>query len=217
MPRAERKTEELSLHTIGFAFGPSPASNDHQVRILVDGEDWLGDSSLGIDPPEFFAQPALMVGGELLVGRCECGCVGCDDVAVQVVRRPNEVGWSGLQGPVLKFAATQYDFAVDRAKNDLTWETPNRTAERLSANVLAGLVLSDGFAFQWASTRIRSGVLSLSFLRDGVQRIVDLTWDCQSPDTARASAESFLVQQGGPARAPEPATSPTRKTWATGS
>lgn len=191
-----RSSRGVSLHKIGFEFSSSIASNDHQVRILVDGEDWLGASVLGIDPPEFFTQAALTGGGQLLVGRCDCGCVGCGDVTVQVVRCHEEVGWFNTQNPSLKFSATQYDATVDWAKNDTAWETPNRTAERLSARVLSGLVLSDGFAFQWASTRVRYGVLSLSFLRQGVQRIIDLPWDGRLPESACESAESFLIQQG---------------------
>ena len=68
--RNHSPTRDTPLHRIGFALSPRFASNDHQVRILVDEEDWLGDSGLGIDPPEFFAQPALTISGELLVGRC---------------------------------------------------------------------------------------------------------------------------------------------------
>jgi hypothetical protein len=196
------------LQKLGFAFSPSLASNDHQVRILVDEEDWLGDSVLGIDPAEFFAQPALTIGGELLVGRCECGCVGCDDVTVRVVRDHDEVKWIDCSTSELTFSTTQFDSAVHRARNDFAWETPNRTAERLAANVLDGIVLQHGFSFQWASTRIRDCVLSLSFLRDGVQKIVDLEWDGVRPESASASAKSFLAQLAEQSHALEPAVGP---------
>ena len=172
------------------------ASNDHQVRILVDGTDWLGEAELGIDPPEFFAQPALSSAGELLVRRCECGCVGCDDVTVEVNRCGDQVRWVDPGGSELSFAATKYDDAVLQAKNDFSWENTNRTAERLAASVLAGLVLNDGFHFQWASTRIRAGVLSLSFVENGVQKIVELEWDGRLPDSARTSALAFLEELG---------------------
>ncbi len=198
----------MTLHIIGFAFSPSVTSNDHQVRILIDEEDWLGDSVLGIDPPEFFAQPALTVGGHFLVGRCECGCVGCDDATVHMVRGQDEVKWIVSSTQELIFTTVQYDLAVHRAKNDFTWETPNRTAERLAAHVLDGMVLPDGFSFQWASTRIRDSVLSLSFRRNGVQNVVDLAWDGVCPDSACASATSFLAQVGEQSRALEPEAGP---------
>lgn len=184
------------------------ASNDHQVRILVDEADWLSDSVLGIDPPEFFAQTELTTGGELLVGRCGCGCVGCDDVTVLVVRDQNEVKWIDSITSALSFSTTQYDLAVHRARFDFAWETPNREAERLAASELVGIAMPDGLAFQWASTRIRDNVLSLSFLRDGVQKIVDLRWDGIRPESARAAATSFLAQLGEQSHALEPATGP---------
>ncbi|WP_146570431.1 hypothetical protein [Botrimarina hoheduenensis] len=196
------------MHNIGFAFTPSLASNDHQVRILVDEKDWLGDSLLGIDPPEFFAQLALTIGGELLVGRCECGCVGCDDMTVQVVRNQDAVKWIDCRDSELTFSTAQYDLAMHRAKNDFAWESPNRTAERRAAKILNGIVLPDGFSFQWASTRIRDSVLTLSFLRDGVQKIVDLVWDGVRPESACASATTFVAQLGEQSHALEPAAGP---------
>jgi hypothetical protein len=39
-------TRDAPLHRIGFALSPRFASIDHQIRILVDEEDWLGDSGL---------------------------------------------------------------------------------------------------------------------------------------------------------------------------
>jgi hypothetical protein len=75
------------VNTLTFEISPSPSSNDHQVRIRIDGEDWLGGDYLGVDPPRFFAQATLESGGRVLVGRCGCGCEGCDDVHVDMVRR----------------------------------------------------------------------------------------------------------------------------------
>jgi hypothetical protein len=45
---------------------------------LVDGQDFLGDQYLGLDPPEFFAQFDSPK-DYLAIDRCTCGVVGCGD------------------------------------------------------------------------------------------------------------------------------------------
>jgi hypothetical protein len=79
------------MNTLDFEITPSPYSNDHQIRFFVDGEDWLSDNYLGIDPPEFFAKNNLQSDGQLLMGRCDCGCIGCDDYLVNVERSDSKV------------------------------------------------------------------------------------------------------------------------------
>lgn len=62
----------------------STVINDHEVRLMVDGVDWFGESTLVLDSPGFFAQNPLTNDGSALVGRCHCGVVGCDDVFVSI-------------------------------------------------------------------------------------------------------------------------------------
>lgn len=106
------------MNALEFRFAPSPETNDDEVRALVDGEDVLGPidrGSLGVDPPGFFAQPALLADGELRIGRCECGCVGCCDTVVRTAFADDRVTWTF--GPtVWTFRRTEYERAVAAAQ-----------------------------------------------------------------------------------------------------
>lgn len=179
------------MNTLAFEIMPSQISNDHQVRIWIDGTDWLGNGSLGIDPSHFFSQSSLAAGGELLVGRCECGCEGCDDVCVHVRREEHEVLWTNDNELRLRFDRENYDSAIKAAREDLSWEDTKRTAERLVSEVFVGVSLCDGYTFDWASARIRDGVMTLSFTKSGMQKLLKFPWNGRSPQDALNSAQSF--------------------------
>lgn len=152
------------MNALGFKILPSSESNDHQVRILVDGQDWLGDEYLGIDPPEFFSQGSLLAGPfPLLVGRCVCGVVGCGDLLVDVLRDGDMISWTNPAGLRLEFDYSEYTSLIDRASTDFSWEDVNRTAERLVNGEFRGTTLADGNVLDWASARVRPGVMTLSF------------------------------------------------------
>jgi len=179
------------MNTLTFEMRPSPSSNDHEARIRIDGRDWLGQDYLGLDPPRLLAQDSLTVGGRLLVGRCECGCEGCDDVWVDVVRQEHEVLWTNARGLRLHFGREEYDRVVAVAREDFSWEDPKRTAERLVSEVFSGRSLGDGCTFDWASARVREGVMTLSFSKSATQKLFELPWDGESPEDALAEARRF--------------------------
>jgi hypothetical protein len=180
------------MNTLTFEIAPSPTSNDHQVRIRIDGKDWLGAKYLGVDPPRFFAQAALISGGNLLAGRCECGCEGCDDIRVDVLRDDHEVLWKSADGLQVHFKGEDYDRLIAAAGADFSWEDTNRTAERLVSGVLAGVVVEDRYKFDWASARVRGGIMTLSFSRGSSQKLFEFGWDGKSPDNAIAGANCFF-------------------------
>ncbi len=178
------------LNSIALKITPSLETNDHQVRVWIDGEDWLDGNSLGLDPPEFFRQSSLCSTGPLMVDRCECGVLRCGDTTVEVQRTSKMVTWSNANGLALAFDLQSYDSEIRRANEDHSWENVYRTAERLANDVLSGLEL-DGFRFQWASTRIKPETLSMSFLRLDQQRIIEIAWDGISAENARMHAQRF--------------------------
>ena len=167
----------MRIQTLNLFASDSPETNDHQLRPSIDGRDLLGNDHLGLDPPEFFRQPALRSHGELLIGRCECGVIGCDDRAVTVERDVNSVCWRLGSGHDLQFAVTDYDAELERAANDFSWESVGRHAERLVNAGLLGAVTSDGYRFRWSSTRIRPDTITLCFDRNGDQRLTDVEWN----------------------------------------
>ena len=183
------------MNTLTFEITPSLASNDHQVRIQIDGTDWLGSKYLGIDPPLFFAQTSLLAGGELLVGRCECGCEGCDDIRVVVLRDDHEVLWTNAKGLRLHFNKAKYDNLIVSAGVDYSWEDAGRTAERFVSGVFAGVSLDGGYTFDWASARVRVGIMTLSFSSNCAQKLFEIGWDGRSPQSALTSARRFCNER----------------------
>lgn len=123
---AARPISELALEV-----RPSPDSNDHEVLVLVDGRVLWGGANMGLDPPTLFEQLSNPRDSLVLIGRCKCGVVGCDDVYARVEHDPDVVRW----------------------RVDHSWEDTKRRAERLVADVLRGCSTHDGYDIAVRSSR----------------------------------------------------------------
>jgi hypothetical protein len=106
------------MNTLSFQILVSKETNDHQVRILIDGMDILGKDYLGIDPPMFFEQAGLLETGEILIGRCICGEIECGDYPVDVNKVDGKIIWSDNNGLHLEFDKESYLNTVSIAKTD---------------------------------------------------------------------------------------------------
>lgn len=109
-------------NTLKIAVLARSETNEDQARLLIDGKDWLGPEIAGLDPPMLTAELLGKGVGTLLVGRCWCGYIGCNDVTVEVARPARSVRWWGPGGTVLRFTPAQYDAEVARFAQDLSWE-----------------------------------------------------------------------------------------------
>lgn len=176
------------MNNLGFKVLESKGSNDHQVRIFIDLNDWLGESYLGIDPPALFCQESLILGGEAVVGRCRCGCEGCDDFSVNIEITDHLAIWRPNSGLMLEFALNQYLEAIEKQKYDFGWEDLNRTAERLVTGIFKGKELKGNFVFRWASARGEKGLITLSFEDGSEQKLFSIPWDSKDPETAQSAA-----------------------------
>lgn len=176
---------------------PSPESNDHQARILIDGEDWLWRAgAIGLDPPDLLKELAKQQ-GPITVGRCTCGCLGCGDVEVDVQRHGTHVEWIATGGALLQFGAAQYDQEVVRFRDDHSWETLGRRVEREVGDVFSGCRTAKGLIFEWASTRIKEGLIHLSFTRSGIQDLRNFAWDGKSIESALNQARILRTRWFG--------------------
>jgi hypothetical protein len=164
------------MNRLSFKFEPCPDSNDHEIRVLVDQEDVVGKSFLGLDPPSFFAQN-FDVDGTLLIGRCNCGVEGCSDFRVTVAFLDDVVRWTSDNGLKVSFPRTHYLEALDAARNDHSWEDVKRTSERIAQGILSQTRTRDGFEFDWASTRIKKAKITLSYSKQGMQKLLEICWD----------------------------------------
>ncbi|WP_060337788.1 hypothetical protein [Burkholderia ubonensis] len=171
----------------------SPETNDHEVRIVIDGEDIIDRLShaIGLDPIDFFEQHALLQGGRAVIARCDCGVIGCGDRTAKVAIGGTFVEWDVNVIGIRRFPSDAYRRWIVGAANERGWEDANRRAERLVSEVLAGMRLDDGKVFQWASARIAPGQISLSFWGDGEQSLLSINWDEVHTDTAVAAAMLF--------------------------
>jgi hypothetical protein len=176
---------------------------------MVDGDDWLGPRYLGLDPPHFRTQVTPTAAGWTLVGRCDCGCVGCGDVFVTIERHEQHVTWTTPLTDVaghasLTFNARQYDAELERFANDHSWEDLERRVERHVDSIFAGTKTADGFAFNWASARHGplKTTISLSFDNGRSdmgyqQQFLEFGWDGKTLDDAMSAAHRFKRQHFG--------------------
>ncbi len=163
------------MSKLTFEIRPSPATNDHELLVLVDGKTVLDENHMGLDPPKFFAQFSEFNTGQLLIGRCRCGVLGCSDYAVAVETAPDIVTWRAREE--FRFDRCEYEDAVCNASNDFSWEDQKRRAERLAGEILRGCQTGDGFAFQWASARIAPMLIKVSFVSGDEQKLLEFGWD----------------------------------------
>jgi hypothetical protein len=162
---------------------PSPSTGDHEVRLFGGDEDLIaifGDTSIGLDPDDLLVEPCPLAGGaglrEVLVGRCDCGVIGCGDVHVNVVSEGTSVTWSAPHAPWVRrtFDASRYHAEIARALHDHSWETPERTASRLVREQVDGAALARvGLKLSWASGRASPGVFTIAlWLEPGPYQIL---------------------------------------------
>lgn len=172
-----------------FVVVPSPASNDHQARILIDGADWLGAEALGLDPPDL----ATELSGDsttIRIGRCSCGAPGCDDRWVDRSELGERVVWI-TQGRTFHFNRPEYLYEVERFISDQSWRTVERRAEQAVEAIFNGALLEGRLAFQWASARIGRNLVHLSFIDGDEQRLLDFSWDGETVASAVERARQF--------------------------
>ena len=180
------------MNTLAFEIRPSPDTPDHEVRVRVDGRDLLDGVHIGVDPPEFFGQFAGGGANRLVIGRCACGLMGCDDTIVLVERGAYDVIWRAQEE--FRFDRAHYEDAVRGAANDFSWEDAKRRAERLVGGILRGARTPDGFAFEWASARIAPLTIGLGFTKGGERKMLKFGWD-GATDTSAIQGAKHLKRQ----------------------
>jgi hypothetical protein len=179
------------MNTLSFNILPTDESHDDEIRILIDGSDILGKDHLGIDPPEFFGQHNLLTTGQILIGRCTCGVVGCDDFPVNVNLLDDKITWTNNNGLNLEFDKSVYEKTISSAKTDYNWESKERRVERLTSAVLKNTNTSNGYKFDWTSARIKENIITVSYSKDGQQKILEFNWDGQTDESAVTGAKLF--------------------------
>lgn len=179
------------MNTISFEITPSRDTNDDEVRIIIDGSYWFADGSMGMDPPALFAELQKKPVGQLMIGRCGCGVVGCGDVFVQLSRDKRQVIWETENKKIFKFDNENYNSAVERLLADNSWESTDRRVERLVSELMERTETEDGFSFQWASTRIQDNVVHLSYGNGPHQRLLEFSWNGKTEESALRRARQF--------------------------
>lgn len=188
---------KANINAISFEFASSVETNDDQVLVMLDGRCLIGGAGsdrIGIDPPAFFSQRSLMEGGELLIGRCGCGAIGCDDERMRVELASDSVIWWDRHGRSHVFDRIQYMQAIAEATSSTQWESAQRRAERLVSQLDFSPLEEAGYHFEWASARIGCGKIVLSFGAGGTQRIFEIGCDHDDPDDAVRNVRRWIAE-----------------------
>lgn len=195
-------------NVIRFLVVPSPDTNDHEVKIFLDGEDFIPKhwpNMMGMDPDDLLSYRHLSAQDEpheVTVVRCRCGEVGCGSASVRISGQSERVIWDDWKGYTVKplaetltFDRNQYMQAVEHAIEDHSWETPDRTAARILTSIVDHNTLAENnLKYQWASGRIRDSILTVSLSGpEGYHQIlVHLDWKEQSAEEIAREAARLL-------------------------
>ncbi len=184
------------MNKLTFRILPSEESHDHQVRIEIDGNDYLGEF-LGIDPPHFFGQNNFFHEGKLLIGRCDCGCEGCCDTIIDVETIENQIVWKIDESTRFEFDKNEYTQYVNEKRMDFSWENLNRRVERLVSEEFKNTTIYADYDFDWASCRIEKNKILLSYSRKGNpenfrQEILKFDWNGINEEDALNRAKEYL-------------------------
>ena len=202
------ETTVLEPNVIRFLVVPSPDTNDHEVKVFIDGEEFISRqwaNMMGMDPDQLLSYRHLSAQEEpheATVVRCGCGEVGCGSASVRISAQGDRVIWDDWQGDTggrptkpLIFDRNQYMKAVKDAIEDHSWETPDRTAARILASIVDHSILAENnLKYQWASGRIRHATLTVSLSgTEGCDHIlVHLDWKEQSAEEIAREAARLL-------------------------
>ncbi len=185
------------MSSLSYQIIASPDSNDHQVRLFVDGADWIGESHLGLDPPELVKQLTEHPPSRLIVARCSCGVLGCGDVVATLIRTAKTVEWSCVNRQPVVFDAEHFDNQIRALTNDHSWEPAGRTVERLLDEMFFGKVTDDGYLFEWSSTRFQPFLVMISVRKIQDQKLLEFSWDGETVANALSRGGRFLHERFG--------------------
>jgi hypothetical protein len=190
------ETVRLQIHV-----RPSPETHDHEVVLLGNEQDLVdrfGDCSIGMDPDDILVEPSTLLGDQrhqCVIGRCECGVIGCGDVVVEVSAQGSVVCWAPVRGnrERVYFDRELYEGEVQRALSDHAWETPERTASRfIRVGVDRSRLERAGLTFSWASGRAAVGYMTVAlWLEPGPYQLL-VRVPSSETDVPRATADSVL-------------------------
>ncbi|MBL0370914.1 hypothetical protein JJB09_02630 [Rhizobium sp. KVB221] len=183
------------MSNLSYQILPNPDDNTHEVRLFVDGIDWIEAGHLGLDPPDLVRELTREHRNHLTIGRCGCGVLGCDDLVVDVQRKLYSVEWSCLNRKSAVFDAEHFDSFVATLVKDNSWEPVGRTVERHLNEIFAGRKTGDGYAFDWSSTRVEPNVMTLSVTKNGHQKLLQFSWDGETVASALSRGQQFLQKQ----------------------
>ncbi|HEX8480966.1 MAG TPA: hypothetical protein VF650_03595 [Allosphingosinicella sp.] len=179
--------------TLTIAVKPASETNALQARLLIDGKDWLGPGVAGLDPEMLEAELLGKGAGPLLVGRCWCGTIGCNDVRVEVTRNKAYVHWSGSNAAGLVFIAARYDLELARFARDKSWEPLERMVAREIEHLFRGTGIRRGFEFQRAWTSRQE--VNLVFGKGDRHKTLRFRWDGTSLADAVNRARLFRAER----------------------
>ena len=190
-----------ALETLRISVQPSPSSNDHEVMLWVENDNLLsrfdGDA-MGLDPDDILVTPCPLLPSDrprtVLIGRCDCGVIGCGDAEVTIARDGDVVSWTtDVRTIGVRFDAAQYIGEIERALADRSWETPERTAAWLiAASIDRAHLARAGLTFTWASGRARSHVMTVALTASGYQILVRVPWRDEPPHVIAEMCSQLL-------------------------
>ena len=205
--------EENSYRSFRIVVRPSAETNDHEVRLFGDDADLvnlfsMGVEMIGLDPDSILTSASQLHATEkphtAMIARCTCGQIGCGNVCVDVSRSGGMVEWTSSADArpkiIARFPAESYDRELQRAIDDKSWETPDRTAARLLSECIDAAALArHGLTFEWASALLRPDTFTVSLRLDPgpYQILLHIPGGDDPPELLATRAAAVLREEPG--------------------
>jgi hypothetical protein len=176
-PSQFEEVEQLSISVVASA-----TTRDFEVQLQSQCGDLIarfGDGMMGLDPGDILVHPCPLLPGNgpqtVCIGRCDCGIVECGSVEITISKEGQWVRWTNatrVNG--VRFDAAQYDSEVQRALQDLSWESPERTLARLIAQQVDRARLGEfGLRFDWVGSREEKSRIAIALEhREGPSQVI---------------------------------------------
>jgi hypothetical protein len=114
---------------------------------------------------------------------------------VTVKKEGSKILWTNESGISFEFNRGEYESAVNKSRNDHSWENSDRRLERLLTELFQKVTTKDQFIFDWVSAQINPHAITVSFSKNGKQKLLTFQRDKKSEEKTIGNARAFIKEQ----------------------
>lgn len=177
---------------------PRDAGGGFHVEIWIDGTELTASTAgLGMDAYDVLIPDVRLEASteprRVAVARCDCGVYGCAAADVTVQLDGDVVRWAWDDRMKHTFDVTQYRAELQRARTELSWETPERTAGRFVLERHDRTALAErGLRIDWLANAATERFEVALRAGHTHQVFVPVPWEGRTPEALATAVVALL-------------------------